>query len=433
MITLPVAKLKRTSTVPGWAEAILQSTSEAYLLVDTDGAITGWSPGAVRLFEYASSEILGRSVTALFPEECRADRARLLEAGARGLALENLTTVGVSRSSAQFHVAINITPLVSSAGAHAGASICVRDITKQKQDEVRLEYFEAIVRHSNDAIISKTLDGIVTSWNPGAERLFGYSAQEMVGKLLSTIVPEDFRAQEEEIVERLTRGESIDHIETVRVRKDGLRVDISATISPIITELGQVVGASNIARDITDKKLQAAIISDMAYRDPLTNLANRRLLLDRLKLAMLSENRARRHAALLYLDLDNFKTVNDSAGHDVGDLLLVSVARRIESVVREVDTVSRMGGDEFAIFLDGLNENRQIASLQAQVVAAKILEVLRQVHAVRGNTYDCPPSIGIALFFGAGASVEQVIKCADDAMYRAKTDGKNRILLVDAH
>jgi len=311
-----------------------------------------------------------------------------------------------------------------------------RAIGKLLASEDSLRTFKAIVDSTDDAIISKTLTGIITSWNQGAARLFGYRAEEAIGKPMQMLIPADRSNEETEILARITRGERVDHLETVRLHKDGRMIDISMTISPILNSGGKVMGASKIARDITERKHLEAQIKQMAHYDVLTNLPNRRLLNDRLSQAMAITKRTGRHGALMLLDLDNFKPLNDTYGHDVGDLLLIQVAERLTDCVREVDTVARFGGDEFVVLLNDLTEDRVESTEKARGIAEKIRATLAEPywidtkHKAASDTlieHCCTASIGVLVFSSPEGDPADLLKRADAAMYQAKEAGRNEI------
>jgi diguanylate cyclase (GGDEF)-like protein/PAS domain S-box-containing protein len=179
--------------------------------------------------------------------------------------------------------------------------------------------------------------------------------------------------------------------------------------------------------DITDRKIAELAIRDLAYYDPLTALPNRRLLLDRLHQQLAVSARSGLHGALLFVDLDKFKTINDTLGHHTGDLLLTEVAHRLRSGVREGDTVARLGGDEFIVMLDGLGESADEATHKAVAIGSKLLDGLGQAYRLDGQAVQCTPSIGLTTFCGHNLSADELIRRADEAMYRAKSAGRNRL------
>ena len=188
----------------------------------------------------------------------------------------------------------------------------------------------------------------------------------------------------------------------------------------------------SICHDITERKQAEEEITQLAFYDPLTQLPNRRLLLDRLQQALVASNRSKLYGALLFIDLDNFKALNDSLGHDKGDLLLQQVASRISAGVRKCDTVARFGGDEFVVMLTGVNGDFINAATQTQKIGGKILDRLNQAYDLAGYDHHCSASIGITLFFGHSISLDELLKQADIALYQAKAEGRNTLCLFDA-
>ncbi|MFM2067370.1 MAG: hypothetical protein RLZZ584_2279, partial [Pseudomonadota bacterium] len=265
-----------------------------------------------------------------------------------------------------------------------------------RQIDASQRRYEAIVMSSYDAIISKSLDGRVRSWNPAAEAIFGYTASEMIGQPLMRLIPPERRHEEDHILERIARGETVNHFETVRQRKDGSQIAVSVTISPLRDAGGRVVGASKIARDITRQKAVEAQMRDLAFNDPLTGLANRRLLFDRLHQAQAASRRSRQWAALIYIDLDRFKQVNDQHGHAAGDRLLIELAGRLSHSVRGTDTVARMGGDEFVVLCPDLGSERAQAETSAQALLGKLAGVFGQPCDIGdGQRVTCSASMGL--------------------------------------
>lgn len=192
-------------------------------------------------------------------------------------------------------------------------------------------------------------------------------------------------------------------------------------------EQGRAIRMAGTNADISIRKANEEKIHELAFFDPLTHLPNRRLLLDRLSLALPSSARHNTYGAILFLDLDKFKILNDTKGHEFGDILLVEVARRLMACVRIEDTVSRLGGDEFVITLENLNQDAQLAASEAEAVGAKVLNAISAVYALPQFNHYCTCSIGVALFKGTELSIGEIIKRADIAMYQAKAAGRNSI------
>ncbi len=213
--------------------------------------------------------------------------------------------------------------------------------------------------------------------------------------------------------------------------KDGAIAPKWMTISAVKGEDGEASHYVCTQTDITARKAAEDEIRSLAFFDPLTRLPNRRLLLNRLHHALAASHRSQRQGALLFIDLDNFKTLNDTLGHDKGDLLLQQVAERLASSVREGDTVARLGGDEFVVMLEDLNPNVGDAAAQAETVGEKILSVLNRKYRLAGHEYHSTPSIGVTLFGSRQETMDELMKQADLAMYQAKAAGRNALRFFD--
>ena len=278
----------------------------------------------------------------------------------------------------------------------------------------------AIVDSSFDAIISMTLDRRITSWNAAAESMYGYAADEVIGRSIEIIVPPDRLAEFGTVYERLGRGEFVEPFDTERMTKDGRRLEIALRLSPIKDQTGAVVGFSGIGRDITERRQAEERTRHLALHDPLTGLPNRALFQDRLEHALAEARRHGRQAALLLLDLDHFKDINDTLGHTAGDRLLVEVARRLDACVRASDTAARLGGDEFALILTELRRPEDAAA-----VARKAMQVMARPFRLDGQEMHTTTSIGIAIYPADGEDADQLLRAADMALYQAKAQGRN--------
>lgn len=231
--------------------AIVDNSDDAIVGKDLHGIIRSWNKGAQRIFGYTPEEVIGKSVTILMPPERQQEEQQILARLLRGETVDHFETVRVTKDGRLIDISVTISPIRDAAGEIVGASKIARDITVQRQaDEARLR-LGAIVESSDDAIVSKTLDGIIQSWNKGAERIFGYSAREVIGKHITLLIPPERHNEEVEILARLRRGERSEHYRTMRVRKNGQQFHASITISPIRNSAGEIIGASKILRDVT--------------------------------------------------------------------------------------------------------------------------------------------------------------------------------------
>ena len=234
--------------------AIVESSDDAIVSKTLDGIITSWNPAAARLFGWTASEAIGRHITLIIPPDRLSEEDDILARLRRGERLDHFETVRVAKDGRLLDVSITVSPVRDATGRVVGASKIARDIGAQRRSEVTQARLAAIVDSSDDVIVSKTLDGIIISWNPAAERVFGWTAAEAVGRHITLIVPQDRRAEEDEVLARIGRGERVDHFDTVRITKDGRLLDLSITVSPIRDGTGRIVGASKIARDIGERR-----------------------------------------------------------------------------------------------------------------------------------------------------------------------------------
>lgn len=299
----------------------------------------------------------------------------------------------------------------------------LRDAIRTRDAEKQLS--QTIFQSSPFAIFTRDRHGIVTAWNPAAEQLFGWTASEALGKPLLAVPAESERLSLE-VRERILRGERLVQSEVKARKLDGTLFDLSITLAPLHNPAGEVEGFLAIAADITGRKAAEQQIEFLAYRDVLTGLPNRLLLVDRFKQALLQAERADSKVALLFIDLDNFKTINDSLGHFVGDALLKEVAYRLSTCVRDTDTISRQGGDEFLIVLSDLRNVDAVTP-----VLTKIRERLQAPVEFDGNELTTSASIGVALYPDDGKDFDVLLKKADTAMYRAKDAGRNQYRYFD--
>src|SRR5947209_2576715 len=235
--------------------ALVESAQDAIVGKTIAGVVQTWNSGAERLYGYSAAEMIGRDMTILLPPDRPREEEIILARLARGERVSHFDTVRMRKDGRRVHVSLAISPIIGPGGKIIGASHVARDITEDTESELARAHLAAIVEFSQDAIVSKNLSGIVLSWNRGAERLYGYSGAEMIGLPMAMLLPPDRPDEETIILERLNAGDHVEHFETVRLRKDGQRIDVSLTVSPVYDRDGTVRGASHIARDISDRRL----------------------------------------------------------------------------------------------------------------------------------------------------------------------------------
>ena len=328
-------------------------------------------------------------------------------------------------------------PLGVQVGGQAAVVFLALDITKRKQAESALREselrFRSLLRNIPSISVQGYLqDGTTSYWNQASEQLYGYTAEEAIGaNLLDLIIPppmrDDVRAQ---LQHMFATGEVIPAGELQLQRKDGTPVHVFSSHAYIQVP-GHPPEMFRIDIDISGRKAAEDEARYLAFYDALTQLPNRRLLVDRLQQVLVNGARSGLTTAVLFVDLDNFKTLNDTRGHEVGDLLLKDVAQRLRSCVREQDTVARLGGDEFVVVLQNLSSDAPEAAAQARTLGELILAQLRQPYELAGHEHHFTASIGVTLLNHQRDSVDEVLKQADMAMYRAKDAGRNTLRFFD--
>lgn len=302
-----------------------------------------------------------------------------------------------------------------------------QDVTERRQMEEERTRLAMIVESSNDAIFSISLDDVITSWNRGAENIFGYSAGEIIGSQIFTILPAERYGERHQILQTILGGEQVQHFETIRIRKDGSQIYVSITTSPLLDADGKIIGNSVIARDVTERRKMEEIIKHQAHHDTLTDLPNRQLFMDFLSQELSQARRNGKKLALLFLDLNGFKHINDTLGHSSGDRLLQEVANRLRACIRESDIVARLGGDEFTVLMPDLGQTDDVG-----IVLKKILGVFETPFMLDDVAVDTTTSIGVCMFPDDGESSEELMKKADIAMYDAKGSGRNSYQFYNA-
>lgn len=393
---------------------------------------TTQSPACVTVTGYMAEEYAANPylwIQMVVPE----DRERVMQHVQRILAGQDVSPIEhrITRKNGETRWISDTTILFRDApGKLLSYDGVIKDITERKQAEQELR-IAATTFETQEGIVITDRDTRILRVNHAFTRLTGYSAEEAIGQTPAMLHSgqqdaEFYRSLWETITrDKYWQGEIWNR------RKDGVVYPEWLTVTAVTDADGQVTHYVGVFVDITQRKKAEEQIHQLVFYDSLTRLPNRSLLVDRLQQAVATGTHSGQHGALLFLNLDHFKIVNDTQGHDIGDLLLIEVARRLQSCVRESDSVARLGGDEFAVILETLSVNTGEAAVQAELVAEKIRIALNHPYQLKKRVHHSTPSIGISLFRSHEESVEDLFKHADIAMYQAKTAGRNAIRFYD--
>ena len=426
-------------------QRVLNSVAEGIYGVDMDGRCTFINASGLAMLGYAEAgELVGKNMHKL-THHTRADgslysarECRMYQSFLANQEIRVDDEVFWRKDGTSFPVEYWSHPIVKD-GVVRGAVATFFDISERKRAEIALARsemkFRMLYDSTGDAVMLLDQRGFFDC-NRAALVMFGCATvEEFCAKHPADLSPpqqpdgsDSMLRANQQIATAMERGSN--RFEWVYRRADnGREFPVEVLLSALELDGKPVLQAT--VRDITERKQNEQQIHQLAFFDALTNLPNRRLLLDRLHQAFSVSARNHQHGAIMFLDLDHFKTLNDTKGHEIGDLLLIEVAARLTSGVRDGDTVARLGGDEFVVVLETLSTSADRAATQAERVAEKIQVALNQPYQLKGRTHHTTPSIGIAMFKGRRDSVDDLLKYADIAMYQAKTAGRNTIRFYD--
>lgn len=399
----------------------LEQSPSAVMITDTQGIIEYINPKLSEMTGYASEELLGQNNSILKSGEMPAGLFAEMWQQLRDGQTWSGQLLNRKKDGSLFWDSTSISPLRDDGGVISHFIAVKEDITERLRAEEQLRMVAAVFETSNEAIMIADQQGRIKVVNAAFERITGYAAHEVQGhnpSLLSS--GRHDRIFYEQMWDSLIRQGNWSG-EIWNRRKDGSVYPEWLSISALHDEEGQITEFVSVFSDITSRKEAEAHIRHQAYYDALTQLPNRSLLLDRLAVAIHTAERDQQTLSVLFIDLDRFKYVNDTLGHEYGDELLVQVARRLGNCVRESDTVARFGGDEFVILLHNIHSDRDAA-----LVAEKIIRRLSDPFTLAGREIVIGASIGLAMFPGESDDPDTLLRNADLAMYRAKQTGRNR-------
>jgi diguanylate cyclase (GGDEF)-like protein/PAS domain S-box-containing protein len=403
----------------------LESITDAFFTVDRGWRFSYLNKEAQRLLKRTASELLGKIIwdefkeavgTAFYNEYHRALR-------------DNCTV-----TFEEFYAPLNLWLEIRAYPFDEGLAVYFRDITNRKCTEHQLKLAGTAFEHMAEGLVIIDSQARIMSVNPAFTRMTGYTPEEAIGHTPRALLHDSTGHHDDAFFQQIANAVNNGNLWEGEIwcrRKNGDIFPQLLSLATMHDPAGQIVNHIAVFNDITKQKEHEARLEFIAHRDSLTQLPNRQLLLDRLQHALAASARSENSGALLFIDLDNFKILNDSLGHDMGDLLLQQVALRLQLCVRESDTVARLGGDEFVIIVEDLSEDVKEAATQVKNVGEKILVSLGQPYQIAGHARYITASIGVALYTGNQSAEGELLKRADLAMYQAKAAGRNAMRFFD--
>ena len=404
---------------------IVRCSDDSIVSISMEGIIQTWNAGAERTYGYGAAEVLGRSISILVPGDLANETNEILAMWKSGCEVRNLELVRVRKDGQQIVIQLTISPTRDLTGNVVGASTVARDVTDKKRAEESLLFktalLEAATETSIDGILAVDESGNILLANTQFSRCFGVSEELLRTRDDSAVLnhlkemvkaPYAFLAK----IEYLYAHRDEKSMDEIKLKNGRVFERYSA---PLIDSEERYRGRIWYFRDITERKAAEERIAFLAYYDALTGLPHRALLQDRLDRALAEARRRNERVALLFVDLDRFKEINDSFGHSFGDVALRDAARRIKDCAREQDTVARVDGDEFLILMNGVRN-----ASDAAIAAERIIKAMKQPFMIEGQSLSLGCSIGVSVFPENGVDAETLIKNADSAMYSAKDSGR---------
>ena len=402
-------------------------SGEAFATVDREGRFTYINEQAELLLGRPARELLGRPIWSSFQKTVR---LRLEEQFRRSS--ENDQMLEAEELDARLSSRIEVRGYPFG----AGLAVHLRDVTARHKSQEQLRLLESSIARLNDIVIITEAGPFsapgprIVFVNEAFERRTGYSPEEVLGRTPRLLQGPGTQRRELDRIRAAMEQWQPARVDLINYKKSGEAFWVDLEVSPVWNEARKLTHWVAVGRDITERKTAEEKIQYLAFYDPLTRLPNRQLLLDRLQHALSDHDRPR-EGALMFIDLDNFKVLNDTLGHQKGDQLLQQVAERLRSCVARGDTVARLGGDEFVILLENTGHKPLEPAAGARVVSDRILAKLGEPYVLSGHLHHSTCSIGVTLFGRAPWSVSELLKQADLAMYQAKNAGRNTVCFFD--
>ena len=415
---------------------ITDTMIEGMYTIDTTGKILQINARALEILGYTKEELLGHEAHCMFHshslnEHVTLEQCPLFQALLKGLSFNGEEQYFTCKDKRIIPVEIYGQPIFYE-NAIIGMVTTFRDLSGQKASDAQMKLLYRALEATTNAVVITNKEALIEWANPAFELLTGYKITETLGKRPRDLV---FSGKQSESFYKqmwaTIRSKKTWHGEVINRRKNGELYHEELSITPVLDQKNEIQHYVAIKQDISDRKKNEETITKLAFYDPLTQLPHRRLLLEHLEKVLSHTKRTDMYSGIFFLDIDHFKNINDSYGHDTGDTLLKAVAMRLRSIIREEDTISRFGGDEFVILIENLGENASTAALHSKTIATTIHKAIDEPFELDGHLRYITVSIGISLFHDQSILQEEILKHADMALYKAKAAGRNTSQFYD--
>lgn len=420
------SELKSTELVlEDKCRTIMEEMKESYYEVDLNGNFQFFNDALCRQLGYSREELMGMNYRVYTrPEQVKKQVEIYKQVHRTGNPKELFTMEQIRKDGKLILVEGSVFPLRNGNGKIVGFRGIGRDVTERTQMEEALrlsgERYRTILEEIEEGYYEVDLEGNFTFANDAACNQFGYLRQELIGMSYRAYIPKEDVKNVYRTWNKVYRtGEPLKSFPFATIKKDGTHIYLETSVSPMRNKQGKIIGFRSISRDITERKQFEQKLAEMATHDSLTSLPNRILLSDRLMVGTALARRNGHRLAVLMLDLDKFKDINDAMGHSVGDELLKAVGQRLSDIMRKSDTVSRIGGDEFVLVLPQISQVSDVTKF-----ADRILNTFQEPFVFGRHRLQITTSMGIAVYPDDGIDIDHLLKYADTAMYMAKEQGR---------
>jgi diguanylate cyclase (GGDEF)-like protein/PAS domain S-box-containing protein len=408
--------------------SLIDATPDAFVSIDEEAHVTEWNPRAEAMFGWSRADAMGRSLDEMIVPsehrgEFRQELAKYVATGSANFIHSRIEAVAMHRSGRHVPVEVSVAPVKPNGHYVINAFIC--DVSERKEAEAALreaeERFRRAFSDSGIGMAISSPEGRWIAFNTALGELTGYPPDKLLGMRFSDIThPDDYRHDGDVFAELVSGARDVFQGERRYIHADGHHFWVALTVSAIRDETGKTLHLVAQLEDVTERHMAAEALAHQALHDPLTGLPNRTLFDDRASVAVERLRREGGAFAVLFVDLDHFKQVNDGMGHETGDQVLVSVARRLGTLLRGTDTAARFGGDEFTLLCEGVEETA------AKNIAGRIVRAFERPFEIDGKDISVGASVGIVLVTDPSEGIQLALRHADAAMYAAKSEGRAR-------